>query len=383
MESFHKISFIGIENAGMELKKIPISRAIAIPFTPTIACRINFNDISLESLTPCSMLANKLKFTPGPPPAREQTTTDVTPKKSANELSLITEEAAVDINEELDCYQLELENSINEAKAIKKGRRSSGRKKNLMDLKNSRHDFAFRLSQAAEESDNDSTDEEREVENEDYLKQLTPKCDNNVVAEEIKIVQASEEKSINDLDIEFEEILETSDDEFQFKNPAPFVRTFRRKSTRISKIVAKPATETNVRLNANKVATSGIRNSIRKSFRKLINPKRTNSSENLNIESGTEDESSSKNIFSSIRQSFRRKTSKLPMPDASKGYAPLDVSIFVDGDHSRKIYKQNITDEKNRIISDDDLNTIPLKKSSLRSSFRNTTKDVRRQVPTL
>lgn len=383
----------GVENSGLDLHQKQISRAIGVPFTPTIGCRINFKDIPLESLTPCSMLANKLVFTPGPITSSTCSSNDITPKKSksATELSTITEEAAIDINEELDCYQLELENSINEAKSVKKKRRSSGRKKNLMDLKN-RQNFAFRLSQAEDGNTlNNETDEESEQETEDiedYSKQLTPKCEavleDKVIDQELKVVKFKDcnkngfEVLKECPDVVFEEVVETSDDEFQFKNPAPFVRTFRRKSTRKTTVITKSTSNTDCNQHepCEKVSSStGIRNSIRKSFRKLINnPKRTVSSEKLHAESGTEDESSapSSNIFSSIRQSFRRKAKPAELTNT---YEPLDVSVVVDVD--RKVFKQKTETATNELVSDD--NAFP-KKSSLRSSFRNTTKDVRRQV---
>lgn len=107
-------------------------RAIGLPFTPNVGCRIDFNNIPLEALTPCSMLNSKLVFSP------VSKAVEATPHR--RDLSVISEEA-VDISKELDCYQLQLENSMNEAKASKK--RGT---KNLIDMKN-KSTFAKRLAE--------------------------------------------------------------------------------------------------------------------------------------------------------------------------------------------------------------------------------------------
>jgi len=63
--------------------------------------------MSLAQLTPSKLLAEKLVFSPVPAPKRS--------------LGAISEESSMDIGKELDRYQLELENSINEAKLRKNG----------------------------------------------------------------------------------------------------------------------------------------------------------------------------------------------------------------------------------------------------------------------
>lgn len=63
--------------------------------------------MSLSQLTPSKLLAEKLVFSPVPAPKRS--------------LGAISEESTMDIGKELDRYQLELENSINEAKLRKNG----------------------------------------------------------------------------------------------------------------------------------------------------------------------------------------------------------------------------------------------------------------------
>ncbi|XP_016946310.1 trichohyalin [Drosophila biarmipes] len=86
---------------------LPTSLKIGLPFTPTLGCRIDFHGMALAQLTPSKLLAEKLVFSPVPAPKRS--------------LGAISEESSMDIGKELDRYQLELENSINEAKLRKNG----------------------------------------------------------------------------------------------------------------------------------------------------------------------------------------------------------------------------------------------------------------------
>ncbi|KAH8368441.1 hypothetical protein KR084_011772 [Drosophila pseudotakahashii] len=90
-----------------EEEPLPTSLKIGLPFTPTLGCRIDFHGMSLAQLTPSKLLAEKLVFSPVPAPKRS--------------LGAISEESSMDIGKELDRYQLELENSINEAKLRKNG----------------------------------------------------------------------------------------------------------------------------------------------------------------------------------------------------------------------------------------------------------------------
>lgn len=359
---FNVIISTGVENTGLEMSQPSISRAIGVPFTPTVGCRINFTDIPLESLTPCSMLANKLVLnTPGP--------TDSTPKKpiipavAVQHMSAISEES-IDINEELDCYQLELENSINEAKLVKKKRRSSGRKRNLMDLKNIQN-FAARLNQPDEYTQvSDAEQTDHEVVNGDQAIE-------NVIVTAVVVARNA--------DVEFEEVADTSDDEFNFKNPAPFVRTFRRKSGRKPATAPPPfaaAAEKPVSLS------TGIRNSFRNSMRKLMHvgqqPKKDASVEKLNIneESGS--------IFTNIRQSFRRKATT-KVVESTDDESSHECSIMVD--RERPIFRQLRNTEKTGHLKysgaaaggDEDAGLIS-RKATLRSSFRKSTKDVQRHV---
>lgn len=330
------ISFSGIENPGLDLQQ-STPRAIAVPFTPNMGCRINFNDISLDSLTPCSMLTNKLVLV-----SPNIVNSATTPKRSIKplaELSVISEEP-LNIGEELDCYQLELENSINEAKVDKK-KLTEG--KNLMDFKN-KSSFAKRLELCEELVNDLSSHDATSSQNENPKKNPIDDIENR--------------------DVVFEEVNETSDDEFEFKNPAPFVRTYRRSTRKpVSKFVVSPERNNSAEP---KSKTSGFRSSIRKSIRKLMASQSNECKPPIDEPSGS--------IFTTLRQSFRRKaaTSKTALIDEDLG-SQHDVSILMDVD--RKVFKQMSNEQNN----DEALKAFG-KKTSLRSSFRNTTKDVRRHV---
>ena len=373
---------LGLENPCLEdQQQLPSSnRMIAIPFTPTIGCRINFNDIPLESLTPCSMLANKLVFTPVGNESKK-IINGTTPRRLINsELSAISEEA-VDIGEELDSYQLELENSINEAKSQKKkkGTCGSGKKKNLMDLK-LKSNFAFRINQPEEDEqilqekdEQQIADNDRPTKNikTDYAEQTTPKLDNKSI-------------DVGPLtDVVFEEVNdETSEDEFEFKNPMPFVRTFRRKSMK------KPQSQLNSSESESSIKSgdkqTSVRSSIRKSFRKFLHPQNNKKESKSQEDIAMQQQQLSSNIFSTIRQSLRRKRATTTKPlitsDTEGEETVHDSSILVDSE--RTIFKQtpNVQNPFDFNLNDQQKVEHNVKPPSIRSSFRNKTKDARRQL---
>ena len=156
----------GIENAGLDLQNY----ALMVPFTPSTNYRINFQDVGKE-MTPCTLLATKLVID-------SDKVLCSTPKRAApcrrKSLSVISEEKSeLDIGEELDYYQLELENSINEAK-----------------LKNQKYKFdSTRILQKVEE-----TIEEEENEKEApivKLPNLTYTKERSVIDEEMAVDEVS------------------------------------------------------------------------------------------------------------------------------------------------------------------------------------------------
>ncbi|XP_040175229.1 uncharacterized protein LOC120908373 [Anopheles arabiensis] len=278
----------GIENPAMEMPQY----AIAIPFTPSLKHRINFQELPPSALTPCQMLANMVVCSPEPTKAasgyggdtlNRNVTITLTKRRS---LSVISEES--DIGEKLDCYQLELENSINEAKARKQrqgettpftfsgtGHRRRSVRRSLIDMKHisnlsqrlhelddDESDFTkleddAKVPEAAVDQEHDEDEGEEEEEDKENRKPATPvaigkelnsKIDETdttethaemphcnqmtftitketTVREEIRI-------DVSNPDVQFEEVEDFEDEEQDVEllhNPAPFQRAYRKK----------------------------------------------------------------------------------------------------------------------------------------------------------
>uniref|UniRef100_A0A182T5K1 Uncharacterized protein n=1 Tax=Anopheles maculatus TaxID=74869 RepID=A0A182T5K1_9DIPT len=265
----------GIENPALEMP----TYAIAVPFTPSLKHRINFQEIVPNALTPCTMLANMVVCSPDPAKMgcaetqNKNATVTLTKRRS---LSVISEES--DIGEKLDCYQLELENSINEAKARKQrpggdttpftfsgtGHRRRSVRRSLIDMKHISN-LSQRLHEL-EDNENDFTkleddekvrpdaeEEEEDKENKQPVQEVTveqtidKKVENettngtevhcnqmtftitkettNTVREEIRI-------DVSNPDVQFEEVEDFEDEEQDVEllnNPAPFQRAYRKK----------------------------------------------------------------------------------------------------------------------------------------------------------
>jgi hypothetical protein len=109
----------GIDNSALELNPPAHNPLILpLPFTPTVNHRIDFSNMP-DNLTPCALLSTKLVLeNPEDAAAIGTPKRNVTVKsrKSLSVISEASEEIEIDIGEELDNYQLQLENSINEAK---------------------------------------------------------------------------------------------------------------------------------------------------------------------------------------------------------------------------------------------------------------------------
>lgn len=381
--------FSGIENPAMECQ--PGQLAISVPFTPTLGCRIDFKNIPFEDLTPSSMMNRHLVFSP------VKKASETTPKRS--NLSVISEEA-VDISKELESYQLELENNMNEAKATNK--RGN---KNLMDLRR-KSSLAKRLSAAAPEMQESTTNDEVPAKVDEHScnelsnghnecpKSSTPKTPN-----ENCIAKYSLDKSISineNPDVVYEEVNEThphndsqhdkncdqmhntraEEDIELFKNPAPFVRAYRR-DVRKRPIVSnggactEPEKQTKPnedKSKENNEVFNGIRSSIRKSIRKLIHPNFNNKSKNAEEATPTKEphtSNSSNNIITTIRHSLRRKQPKQPLATSTPRQSLNDVSI-IDTTEPRAVYKDSAFCARINCINEDMLRP----KTNLRSSLR-------------
>lgn len=408
------MSFSGIENPGLEVQPTPL--VIGVPFTPTLGCRIDFKNVAIESLTPSTLMNRQLVFSP-----------IATPKRA--NLSIISEEA-VDISKELDGYQLELENSMNEAKATKKHGN-----KNLMDIKR-KSTFAKRLCEAIENgvdpdapspmpidemvqknTENIETDEIIEIpkENEEHScndssnghndcpKSSTPKTPN-----ENCIAKYSLDRSLNENpDVVYEEVEETklninaenkeeesvamTKEEDLFKDPAPFVRAYRRDTRKKPAIrIVDPLTvdngkepksddktkETKETKDNNNEMFGGLRSSIRKSIRKLM--PNTNSSKNKNSEidsAALEPKEPSQNILTTIRHSLRRKQPKQPLATSTPCESLNDISII--DTVPRPVFKEVDLAARFADAKDDGVFRT---KTNIRRSFRNSSRNVMRNV---
>lgn len=281
---------------------------------------------------------------------------------AAATMSVISEES-LDIDAELDCYQLQLENSINEAKQGSARRQRNDQpaaavRKRIM-MKNIPN-FTKRLN---DELMNPSSPQPTQSTTSD-VKSID---DNDELNEKLSDVNESVEDAEDDFD----------DDSFQNHQPA-FVRTFRQKSIR------KPATVVDGDGGEHKKSNDGIatkstntiRESLRKGFHFIMPQSKKSSSSSASVPSlnNADGGDGPTNIFTTIRQSLRRKKTE-PMTTV----AHHDLSVMVETE--RKVFKQfpandskSVTKEKG--AGGDALN----RKKSLRSSFRNSSKDVRRHV---
>ncbi|XP_055609404.1 LOW QUALITY PROTEIN: uncharacterized protein LOC129756519 [Uranotaenia lowii] len=402
----------GIENPALELA----SYAIAVPFTPSINHRINFSELPTNALTPCSLLAKNLVFSPEPSTnsQAQDSTPLVTPKRNTTttsrrkSLSIISEEP-LDIGEELDCYQLELENSINEAKVRKQktvvgssagGGRSAGSahksRRSLIDIKHISN-LSAKLRQLDEDGAGDEVEpgvknlKESEEINEASEERPTASQTTYTVLKETSIVKEEIRINISNPDVQFEEVDDFEDEEQDvdlFANPAPFQRAYRKKED------PKPGSEFKEPALP-ETAPSGkshkVKDVIRRSFRKLMHPKHQELVNDTDAKPAKSEESSG--LISSLRQSLRRKVGKAK-PSEETGDnnktdtsleketpkdSPLEMSII--GEEPRAVFRQPSSDESDDykpiasgIATGDRIGT------SLRSSLRRSTKDVKKHM---
>ena len=286
----------GIDNTALELNPpVHTPMMLSLPFTPTVNHRIDFSNMP-DNMTPCSMFSAKLVID------NECNAGITTPKKipiikPRKSLSVISEEIEIDIGEELDCYQLQLENSINEAKL--KNRKYSfdstktiAQETTIESLKSSTFIVTKDTLMTIEESKEDAEEAEEEIKNEESI----PQIDND--------------------DVQFEEV----DSEDDFEKLGQFKRAYRTEPLKINKLPLKPMSG-----NIKKPSFSG---SIRRSIRKLI-------SHPLNERSSETSEDKPDSLFSTIRQSLRRRAKPKTIVVQS-----LDSSIM-----GRQVFREKVNTE--------------------------------------
>lgn len=451
----------GIENPALEVP----TYAIAVPFTPSLKHRINFQELPASALTPCHLMASMAVCSP----IRGRQLKEVlalaeqeTPKRNVTitlakrrSLSVISEES--DIGEKLDCYQLELENSMNEAKAKRQqaagegalftysgtGHRRRSVRRSLIDMKHISNlslklreldDEETDVRRLEEPDDKEPTEEEEDKENKQPIvaeekekeeKKEEEKESEEALAKELKEEEKTEKMAENEAndepaptaqpdnqitftitkettvreeiridvsnpDVQFEEVDDFEDEEQDVElmhNPAPFQRAYRKKEP----LVEQRRLGDDFRCPASVPEGGGkshkVRDVIRRSFRRLI-PRHQSATVSASEEPKAKDADHEEGhghghgLISSIRHSLRRRQPKAASgepadgakkPEAS-GESPLEMSIIAE--QPRAVYRQPALNEYKPIAA----NPAGAVGSTLRSSLRRSTKDIRKQM---
>ncbi|XP_065077262.1 uncharacterized protein LOC135700630 [Ochlerotatus camptorhynchus] len=369
----------GIENPALEIP----TYALAVPFTPSINHRINFQELSANALTPCQMLAKNLVFSPEPSQDNLVTPKRAVAASNRKSLSVIDEEP-LDIGEELDCYQLELENSINEAKARKQksvGGSTGARTKARRSLIGVKH--ISNLSMKMKQLEESEGEEEVAAITEQPPTPPTPQTQMTftIVKETTTTVQEEIRINVSNPDVQFEEVDDFEDEEQDvdlFANPAPFQRAYRKKED--------PKQEDNFKHPPLPEVASGtkshkVKDVIRRSFRKLMHPKQQHHDQVqiTDLDEKPKSEEGHHGFISTIRHSFRRKVHKTKDPqqkdEDGEAEKVLDMSVIVEA--PRAVFRQPSADEYRTIVPGGSMDKVG---STLRSSLRRSTKDMKKQM---
>lgn len=368
----------GVENPALAEEPFPTNLKIGLPFVPTVGCRIDFNGMSLSQLTPSKLLADKLVFSPVAPLSA--------PAKRS--LGAISEESSMDIGKELDRYQLELENSINEAKLRKNGIVLETTKTEVdVDVQ-----LVQQLSPQREQLERhivcttrtQTLTEIREAADEQEVEKLPEKEQPQqleIVELPSEVPEATEpdaelELDGNDVAYASESEPEDEDDELDFKAPARFVRAYRPAATVAGSKESLQSIASSKSAKSDKSAKSnghGVRNMIRKSIRKLMHPMH-HQQQQQQEQSEEPAQQHHNNIISSIRHSLRRRPQKQPQP-AAESTAPADISIVDSSERTIKL-RSNVAQTEYMPIEQ----LTNEKKHTLRNSIRRSTRDVLRHV---
>ncbi|XP_054086843.1 uncharacterized protein LOC105216730 isoform X2 [Zeugodacus cucurbitae] len=331
---------VGVENAGLEEGQVvPTDLKISLPFKPTVGCRIDFANIPIEQLTPSKLLADKLVFSP----------VLLLPKRSLDSAS---EDSSMDIGKELDRYQLELENSINEAKmrkAIGPCMKSKNTELTLNVNVEQKITLNQRLAEIIEE-DEENDDNEEDVPKTNNLQEciieshieLTGKLQSEEIVKETSEVEEPQNE-----DVAYAS--DTDEDDIDFKAPAPFVRAYQRSAQAAGSKESLHSTGSNDATDPKR--TLSVRNIIRKSLRKLMHPTKhddlvkdnTDEKEMLENEMvGKEKQHAS--AYKIIRNSLRRKTINKPTQMTQQATAPkAEISIIDTSERTMKLRAELLT----------------------------------------
>ncbi|XP_004530435.1 uncharacterized protein LOC101454586 [Ceratitis capitata] len=352
----------GVENPGLEdAQATSTELKISLPFKPTLGCRIDFSNIPIEQLTPGKLLAEKLIFSP----VLQQ------PKRSLDSAS---EDSSMDIGKELDRYQLELENSINEAKMRKAIEPWLETKSTELIKLNINVEQKITFNQRLEEI----AEEDEEKENEDTPELL---LETSTVNECTKVscitltgklpVQRVESELNKVEEIKHEDVAYASDSEEEdvdFKTPAPFVRAYHRPVASHFTAGSKESLHSNSSndSNSDNKKSSSVRNIIRKSLRKLMHPHKEDDTSDKETHLLGNDAEVKKNQYHSaykiIRNSLRRKTPKTTQLEESTTKA--EISIIDTTERTMKLRAELLPNEGME------------RKHTLRNSLRRSTREI-------
>ncbi|XP_017470641.1 PREDICTED: uncharacterized protein LOC108362250 [Rhagoletis zephyria] len=356
---------VGVENRGLDDgPAVPTDLKIVLPFKPTLGCRIDFSNIPIEQLTPTKLLADKLVFSP----------VLAVPKRSLDSAS---EESSMDIGKELDRYQLELENSINEAKMRKTNGTCMDSQTSELTLQvdvEQKITFTQRLAEIVEE------DEEKENESfKDEIIKTTTTEEFTIQSHDTEISGKAQIEHVND-ELKTEDVAyasDSDDEEIDFRVPAPFVRAYHRinpqhatgsKESLHSTGSSNSATDHKKSLN--------VRNIIRKSLRKLMHPnkhddiaekKSVEKQQHLlqNEEVETKEKQPHIGAYKFIRNSLRRKAvPKTTICTEKAAAVKAEISIIDTSERSMKLKAELLPKAEGD------------RKHSLRSSLRRSTREI-------
>ncbi|ALC49594.1 pon [Drosophila busckii] len=359
----------GVDNPALAEEPFPTNLKIGLPFAPTVGCRIDFHGMSLAQLTPSKLLADKLVFSPVPP---------VPAKRS---LGAISEESSMDIGKELDRYQLELENSINEAKLRKNG----------VVLERTDTEVKLVVEQQQQQQQDQEQTEKRIV----CTMRRRTLTEIKEIADELPHEQEQEAEQPSTQELALAELEEGGDvayaseseeeeepaRELDFKAPTRFVRAYRPAASSgggggasVNAIAGSKESLQSIASSKSSKSTEGrasqsVKQIIRKSIRRLIHPKQQQPEPEPEEE---QQQHHHHNIISSIRHSLRRRPHK---PQSEQEYAVADVSIVDSSERTLKL-RSNIPQTEYMRIEQ----LTNEKKHTLRNSIRRSTRDVLRHV---
>lgn len=289
--------FKGIDNPGLELNNSagPLSTmtaplVMALPFQPTVNHRIDFSNI------PSYVISQMLHTTHNEPDENEKQFQIICQQKNETQLKedplyvIQEEDGDLDIGQKLDEFQLELENSINEAKIKKTEKNEEAEKlaENYMpSTKNEQCEMNNELNNVEENEENDE----------------------------------NQHPNKDDDDVQFEEV-------DSFEDYGNFRRAYRTRDNSMPKSAKKPAI-----MNLNKNNFGSV---MRRSVRKLINRKST-----IPKKETTHDaKENHAGLFQTIRQSLRkRRTNPKLMTIVSPNRTILERPVFRE---VSKIEPQNL-----------------------------------------